>query len=355
MEEMLIMTIRRMSGMLLLGLCGMFGALRLGAYDFAPAERLVQQWVDKGYCPGAGIWIVDKQGNTIYEKWWNRYDRNTDLMIASATKWLEAAVIASLVDEGVLKLDDPVRKHLPELSGPAGDNTIRQMLSHTSSIGSMEVPESCGSMQLPGRVNAAAERWRPGEKFQYTGLALALLARMVEEKSDQPYLFTFARKIAVPCEMRRTVTGSDLWTYQGMVGSSIFPTSNAADYMNFLLMLLNEGKFRGKTVLSPEMVEALCADQLGGAEVDPDNYIRQATGFTHHGVYGLGNWRVVVDADNRALLLASNSFAGFAPWIDRKHGVAGILVMRADSAEFNAFLAAGKFEKLIWDIFEREP
>ena len=62
------------------------------------------------------------------------------LPIASASKPFMASVVMALVDQGELKLEDPVEKYLPEFRGkrvkghkqPAKPMTIRQLISHTA-------------------------------------------------------------------------------------------------------------------------------------------------------------------------------------------------------------------------------
>lgn len=58
--------------------------------------------------------------------------------IGSNTKLVTTTLVMQLVDEGLVELDDPVRKYLPDfaLADPraAGEITVRQLLTHTSGI-----------------------------------------------------------------------------------------------------------------------------------------------------------------------------------------------------------------------------
>ena len=101
-------------------------------FNFSAVTARVQGWVDKGYYPGAAV-LVTKDNHVLYEKCFGSYTPETEVLIASADKWLAAATIMSLVDEGKLSLDDHPSKFLPEFKGDAkGQATLRQMLSHTS-------------------------------------------------------------------------------------------------------------------------------------------------------------------------------------------------------------------------------
>jgi CubicO group peptidase (beta-lactamase class C family) len=102
------------------------------ADNFSAVTKRVQGWVDRGYYPGAAM-LVAKDNKIIYEKCFGNYTPDTEVLIASAGKWLAAATIMTLVDEGKLSLDDHPSKWLPEFKDdPKDQATLRQMLSHTS-------------------------------------------------------------------------------------------------------------------------------------------------------------------------------------------------------------------------------
>ena len=56
------------------------------------------------------------------------------MRIASVAKAFSGATVLSLVDEGVMSLDDTIAQRLPELSDAWGDVTVRQLLNHTSGL-----------------------------------------------------------------------------------------------------------------------------------------------------------------------------------------------------------------------------
>src|ERR1051325_3457404 len=74
-----------------------------------------------------GSLLVLHNGEKLYEQYAGIYNANTVRPIASASKWLSAVVILSLVDDGLLSLDDPVSKYFPtNFTGVKGTMTIRQ-------------------------------------------------------------------------------------------------------------------------------------------------------------------------------------------------------------------------------------
>src|SRR5207249_7237031 len=100
-------------------------------YNFSQLDDKINGWVDSGYYTGASIIIV-KNNKVIHEKYYGNYKPETVAYIASAGKWLAAAAIATIVDEGKLSWNDKVSKWLPEFKDVKGQATLRQLLSHTA-------------------------------------------------------------------------------------------------------------------------------------------------------------------------------------------------------------------------------
>ena len=91
--------------------------------------------MDKGYYPGGAICVI-KNDSVLFEKTCGRLSTgDTKVYVASAGKWVAAAVIGAVVDRTDLSWDDPVEKWLPQFRGDAkGDILLRQLLSHTSGV-----------------------------------------------------------------------------------------------------------------------------------------------------------------------------------------------------------------------------
>ena len=96
---------------------------------------------------------------------------DTVFWIASMTKPITGAAILLLQDEGKLRLDDPVAKHLPEFAAlrtPAGhpaNLTIAQVLTHTSGLGEAAGPGAEAARTLADLVPlwlAAPMQYEPG-------------------------------------------------------------------------------------------------------------------------------------------------------------------------------------------------
>ena len=144
--------------------------------NFTEAEKQIQTWVDSGAYPGALLWIQNADGTTLYEHSWNGVNRQTQMTIASASKWLEAATLMSLVDKGKLNLDTPIRHYFPQLTGKQGDNNLRQLFSHTSNLNELNLPKETkhyGIDRLPDYLAKTPTEEIPGNRFWYGGTDLA--------------------------------------------------------------------------------------------------------------------------------------------------------------------------------------
>ena len=86
--------------------------------DFTGLDSLIQGWVDKGYYPGASI-CVKQDTAVLFRKSYGAVSPDTPVYVASAGKWVAAAVVAAVVDRTELSWDDPVEKWLPEFKGKA--------------------------------------------------------------------------------------------------------------------------------------------------------------------------------------------------------------------------------------------
>ena len=69
------------------------------------------------------------------------------------------------------------------------------------------------------------------------------------------------------------------------------------------------------------------ANQVGNAEVHPGEYVERALKKYHTGIYGLGEWRELIDeATGEAYQISSPGWAGAYPWINKQERVYGFFI-----------------------------
>ena len=333
-------------------------------HDFSAVTAKVQDWVDKGYYPGAAM-LVAKYNQIIYQKCFGSYTPDTSVLIASAGKWLAAATVMSLVDEGKLSLDDHPSKFLPEFKNDPKDKaTLRQMLSHTSGYPPYQpkdkpVDKYQTLFESVEHLLPLPPDYQPGERFDYGGLAMQVAGRMVEVATGKDWETLFQDRIAKPCQMTNThfVPVDQGGGHSPMLGGGA--RSNLRDYANFLSMIFNDGKFGEKRVLSAKAVREMQADQLRGAFVKQPEFPARVRGATHNSIYGLGEWREDLDLRGNAVLISSPSWAGAYPWIDKTTGVYGVIIAHVDGAKagpdkFSGFYSSPELAALVREILKHE-
>ena len=126
--------------------------------------------------------------------------------IGSVTKTWTGTVVLQLVDEGLLRLDDPVATYRPDV--PNGQNiTIEQLLTMRSGLGNYTTsPELSRTMDTePAKVHPPEElisiglamppAFPPGDGFLYSNTNTALLGRIVEQLTGNPLETEIQRRI----------------------------------------------------------------------------------------------------------------------------------------------------------------
>jgi len=148
-------------------------------------------------------------------------DEDTIYHWASITKTLTGIAIMQLRDRGLLKLDDPVVKYIPELRAvhdPYGDGseiTIRQLMSHSAGFRNPTFPwkdetkawqphEPQDWEQLAAMFPYTEIKFKPGSRFSYSNLGVVFLGRIIELLTKDDYEVYIDKTIFKPLEMYRS-------------------------------------------------------------------------------------------------------------------------------------------------------
>ncbi len=277
---------------------------------------------------GASLLLV-KDGQVVYENYFGGYNADTTVFIASASKWIAGATLMTLVDEGKLDLDDPVSKHLPYFTGAKGAMTLRQMFAHTSGL-PPDIAMSGSPTCLDNRnttLDACAREiaqlnliGSPGGLFAYGGNSMQVAGRVCEVVSGKSWEQLFQERIAGPLGMTATTFSQ---SQNPLVAGGA--RSRLGDYGNFLRMILNEGTFNGRRVLSAAAVREMQKDQTFGAPIVFSPHTQYGNGGFR---YGVGQWLDIKDAQGNSMQVSSQGGFGFSPWLDKKRNLFGIFMVQ---------------------------
>ena len=147
-------------------------------------------------------------------------DENTIYHWASNTKPFTGIAIMQLRDRGLLKLDDPVTKYLPELRavhnpfGSMDEITIRHLMTHSAGFRNGTWPWHQGKdwepfepteySQLVAMLPYTEILFKPGSKFSYSNPGIIFLGRIIEKLSGDDYEVYIDKNILKPLEMYHT-------------------------------------------------------------------------------------------------------------------------------------------------------
>lgn len=270
--------------------------------------------------------LVFKDDRLIYEKNLGSYTRETPDVIASCSKWLTAALVATFFDEGIISPEDTIGKYLPIFSKHGkGNITIGQCISHTSGIEGGQITlrtllERRKVMSLAEEVNTFAEKpvsGKPGEVFIYGSIGLNIAGRILEVITHKDFETLFQERIAKPLGMNHTTF------FKGnAVNPSGGATSTASDYRNFLQMILRKGEFNGKQIIRPETIALMQQSRTSGKKVIYSP--AEAANFE----YGWGEWILEKDKAGNSVVISSPGLFGTFPWIDLKRNYAAIVFVK---------------------------
>lgn len=362
-----------------------------------------------GQVPGVVAMLTDRNG-TVYEgaaglrSLGGAQPMTTDTVFAmfSTTKAVTGTAVLQCVEEGLVDLDAPAARYLPEigklqvidgfdaegapvLRAPRREITTRMLLLHTAGFGYPFFDETYhrlavehGQPSIITGIRASLEtpllfdpgdRWQYGSNIDWAGLVVEAvrgerLGEVMAERIFAPLGMTDTAFTMTPEMERRRATvhqrGADgalepldLVLPQDpevhMGGHGLYST--VGDYTRFLRMWLGDGVGAHGRVLAPETVASAVVDGLDGLAVTLLPGVEPE--LSHDAEFFPGqrkSWAytfMVNDEDAPTGRPAGSlGWAGLANlyyWIDRRNGVAGMWATQilpfADPASLDGFLA----------------
>jgi len=146
-------------------------------------------------------------------------DDNTTYHWASVTKTFTGIAIMQLRDRGLLSLEDPLTKYIPELAvvhdtyGPVSAITIREAMSHSSGFRDPTWPwrdadwqpfEPTQWLQIVAMLRYTDIKFAPGSRYSYSNLAVVFLGEIIERLSGDQFEVYMEKNIFRPLGMDRS-------------------------------------------------------------------------------------------------------------------------------------------------------
>ncbi|HEX4594210.1 MAG TPA: serine hydrolase [Bryobacteraceae bacterium] len=137
---------------------------------------------------------------------------STKFRLGSITKQFTATAILLLEERGKLKVEDPVKKYMPDAPAAWDKITIFHVLTHTAGIPNFtSFADYQTSQALPTTPEKLVARFRdkplefePGEKWNYSNSGYVLLGYLIEKISGESYEKFLQENIFTPLGMKDT-------------------------------------------------------------------------------------------------------------------------------------------------------
>ncbi len=356
-------------------------------------HQMLQRRIDAGDISGA-VTLIARNGRIAHFETHGLMDIETRkpmakdaiFRLASMSKPVTGVAIMMMVEEGKVRLTDPVSRFIPEFkdlkvavpksgAAPAGrgaapaqfytvpaerEITIRDLLTHTSGLvsGPISTAEAGKVARKPTetladyipRLGSVPLEFQPGSRWSYSpGAGFDTLGRIVEIVSGQTFDQFLKQRVfdvlgmkdtffSLPEDRMSRVASNYQKTAKGLekqpdpgptkyFSGSGGLRSTAEDYSLFAQMLVNGGQLNGKRLLSPRSVE------LMGSVFAPDTLPGRARGEG----FGL-SVRVVSDAVLRNSPLTNGSYGwsgafGTHFWVDPKQKMIAIYLVQTSNNE----------------------
>ena len=183
-------------------------------------DRIFAAW-DKPASPGCALGVL-QSGRFVYERGYGMANLDYDIpnspklvyYVGSDSKQFTAASIGLLVLDGKIRLDDDIRKYIPEMPDYGTPITINHLLHHTSGIRDIYGLMSLGGLRLEDVFSDSEAvaliahqkelNFKPGDDYLYSNSGYFLLGQIVKRVSGKSLREFADERIFQPLGMTHT-------------------------------------------------------------------------------------------------------------------------------------------------------
>ena len=215
-------------------------------------DTLFTQW-DKPTSPGC-ILAVIKDGEFLYKRGYGMADLERGMPITSDSifdigstgKQFTATVIAILASQGWLSLDDPIRKHIPEMPTSADQITIRHLIHHTSGLRDYVTLLDLRGLSMENIyaedflldliVRQKGLNFKPGSEYLYSNSGYFLLGTIAQRVTGKHITELIKEHILDPLGMKNTTFNKDFRPIVKNRAMSYDPGEEEGTFINALAL-----------------------------------------------------------------------------------------------------------------------
>ena len=178
--------------------------------------------------PGGTV-LVARKGNVIYKHAFGMASLELDVkmkpdmvfQIGSMTKQFTAVCILQLMEQGKLKLNDPLSRYLDGLAPEWATVTLEHLLTHTSGIPELQVDQATPIAELGNLSKSKPMLFPAGSKMLYNNTGYAMLGHVIERVAKIPYPDYLQKNIILPLGMDHTYYNVNNRIFPGYVPAYI--------------------------------------------------------------------------------------------------------------------------------------
>jgi CubicO group peptidase (beta-lactamase class C family) len=229
-------------------------------YDRKQIENLreiCQKWAEKG--EAAHVTLIVHKGKTVFceafgfDESGEPITKDAKMWMASVTKLLTGVLMMQFVDQGIVDLDAPVNRYLPELTGSGNDKlTVRQLFTHTSGLHFVGEWASDWNYALENQIAHVLPSVDVGKSFSYHRVGYALAGKIMERLTGHALPYLFNEYIFSPLGMKSAYSDN---SYGGL-----YCTAVELAYLGQLL--LNRGSYNGYRFFSEQSFNEMLPKKL---------------------------------------------------------------------------------------------
>ncbi|NWF90083.1 MAG: beta-lactamase family protein [Ignavibacteriaceae bacterium] len=230
-------------------------------YDEEKIEDLrneCKNWAEKGRA--AHVVLLIHKGKIIFYEIFDANEseipltKETKIWMASITKLLTGVLMMQFVDQGIIDLDAPVGRYLPELNGIWGDKLlVRNLFTHTNGLHIAGEWASDWNYSLENQIAHMLPFVEVGKIFSYHRAGYALAGKIFERITGRAVPYLFQEYIFSPLGMKSAYSDN---TYGGLYCTS-------EDLAKLGQMLLNKGVNNGQRFFSEQSYYDMLPKKLG--------------------------------------------------------------------------------------------